>query len=405
MSASQTSLHSGFQLPENSTLARIGLAFLATAGLFYVNIMPALVDGLIKGLGFTKAEAGMVGSANVYGAAVGALIAVFLIKHVRWKMAMVGLLSLLIALDFVSMWMTTPDLLIATRFIHGFVGGLSVGIGFGIIARTIQPDKTFGYLLVIQFGFGGLGVMFLPPLVPEFGTNALFWSLIIFTVVSMLFIPFMGRYHVTDTTEVKTEKSKIEIKPLALTLLALFLFQAANMGPFAYIVPLGESAGLSLDFITTSLGLAGWIGIAGSMLVVIISTKYGRLVPLMLGIALTLIGTAFLVQSETAIIYLVANCAVGVTWALVIPYLLGMAAEFDKAGQMAALGGFASKMGLASGPLLSAWALGESNYTALILLSVVLLFICMIVLIQPTRLLDSRQHASKAERSEQAQTA
>ena len=48
------------------------LAFLATAGLFYVNIMPALVDGLVKGVSFTVEQAGYITSANIYGAAFGA---------------------------------------------------------------------------------------------------------------------------------------------------------------------------------------------------------------------------------------------------------------------------------------------------------------------------------------------
>ena len=66
----------------DSMLARLLLAFLATAGLFYVNIMPALVDGLVEGLGFTNKEAGLVGSSNVYGAAVGAFLIVFLMSQV-----------------------------------------------------------------------------------------------------------------------------------------------------------------------------------------------------------------------------------------------------------------------------------------------------------------------------------
>ena len=51
----------------NGAAARLMLAFLGTAGLFYVNIMPAIVSGLIDGLGFTNREAGLVGSANMYG--------------------------------------------------------------------------------------------------------------------------------------------------------------------------------------------------------------------------------------------------------------------------------------------------------------------------------------------------
>jgi hypothetical protein len=39
-------------------VARILLAFLATAGIFYINIMPAIVDGLKEGLAFSNKGAG-----------------------------------------------------------------------------------------------------------------------------------------------------------------------------------------------------------------------------------------------------------------------------------------------------------------------------------------------------------
>jgi len=57
---SPTALQPRYQLAPDSNLARIFLAFLATAGLFYVNIMPALVSGLIDGLGFSNQQAGYV---------------------------------------------------------------------------------------------------------------------------------------------------------------------------------------------------------------------------------------------------------------------------------------------------------------------------------------------------------
>ena len=66
-------------------------ALLATAGFFYINIMSAIVDGLITALGFANAEAGLVGSANIYGASVGSLCAVFIVRHVRWRPALLAL--------------------------------------------------------------------------------------------------------------------------------------------------------------------------------------------------------------------------------------------------------------------------------------------------------------------------
>ena len=102
-------------------LASTMLAFLATAGLFYVNIMAALVDGLVTGLHFTNAEAGNVSSANVYGAASGALIAVFAVKYLRWRAAALALLIALIAIDLSSTQIHAAPLLTGVRFIHGSV--------------------------------------------------------------------------------------------------------------------------------------------------------------------------------------------------------------------------------------------------------------------------------------------
>ena len=398
----KSSFMSAYQLAPNSMAARVFLAFLATAGLFYVNIMPALVDGLVKGLAFSQQDAGFVGSANVYGAAAGALSAVFLIKRINWKPVSLCLLIVLVGIDLLSMLVKEPGLLIGTRFVHGLVGGLLVGIGFAIIARTNEADITFGMLLLVQFGFGGLGMMFLPSLVPEYGTNILFMSLIAFDLVTLLMLPFLSQYPVPDRAESsKTAKVNVDVpaaigvnlKPMLLTLFAIFLFQAANMGPYAYIVGLGSDAGLGMDFISPTLAAAAWIGIVGSLLVIIFSTRFGRTLPVTSAIVITALGTFALLYSDLPWVYVVANCGVGITWAFVIPYLFGMCAEFDKAGQMAAVGGFASKMGLASGPLTAAFLVGEGDYVPMIYVAIAALLLCIVVVLMPARLLDQRSVA------------
>jgi len=395
------SFFSTYHLAPNSMVARTFLAFLATAGLFYVNIMPALVDGLIKGLGFSNQDAGFVGSANVYGAAAGALAAVFLIKRISWKPVSAMLLIGLVCIDIVSMYMTEPTLLIATRFVHGLVGGLLVGIGFAIIARTEEADITFGVLLLVQFGFGGVGVMYLPGLVPEYGPKVLFMSLIAFDVVALLMLPFLSNYPVPEAKAGHKLRGidAAHIKPMMLTLLAIFLFQAANMGPYAYIVGLGSEAGLSMDFITPSLGAAAWIGIVGSLLVVVLSTRYGRTLPVVSAVIITAAGTFALNFSELPWVYVVANCGVGITWAFVIPYLFGMCAEFDKAGQMAAVGGFASKMGLASGPMAAAFLVSDGAYSHMLSVAAIALLLCMVAVLVPALRLDREQKESSAARA------
>ncbi|MBA3069270.1 MAG: MFS transporter [Hyphomonas sp.] len=363
------------------------LAFLATAGLFYVNIMAAIVDGLVSGLGLSEAQAGQVGSINIYGAAAGALVSVFLVRRIPWKILATACLVILIGIDIGSIAIQTFDLLLPVRAAHGFAGGILTGSAFAVIARTANPDRTFGMLLFVQFGLGGLGVMVLPPLAPLYGTQALFLSLALFSAVTLLMLPFLSSYPPQD---VKTEKpAAVRWTPFLLTLGAIFVFQAANMGLLAYIIRLGLSYGLDRAYVSTTLGLATWIALLGPLLVMVFGLKFGRFPLLLWSMVLTLAGTAVFHFSGNLLAYLIANCGTGITWGFVMPYLFGMTAEFDKAGRAAAFGGFVSKLGLASGPMIAGWILaGNGGFPLLINLALIALAISALIMLVPARLLD-----------------
>ncbi len=377
-----------YRVGPNSEIARILLAFLATAGLFYVNIMPALVNGLVDGLGLSKTHAGYISSANVYGAAVGALAVVFMIAKIQWRKTAYMMLAGLIICDLVSMSLTSMPSLVITRFIHGVIGGALVGVGFAVISRTSETDRTFGYLLSIQFGLGGLGLYLLPPLVPEYGTAALFWALIAFSVVTLLMVPFLDEYEHTEKRD--TVMPTINL-PIVLTLAAIFCFQAANMAIYAFTIEMGKFFEMDITYISETLGEAAWIAILGSVLVILMSTKYGRLWPVTIAILLTAIGIWAFHYSKTTYVFWLANVAVGITWAFVISYLLGLCSAFDRQGQVAALGGFASKMGLASGPFVAGLLTDQLGYASLINISAVILVVAAVLALVPMKLIDQQE--------------
>ncbi|SDL67121.1 MFS transporter [Maricaulis salignorans] len=376
--------------PPNGLIAAVMLAFLATAGLFYVNIMAAIVDGLVSGLGFTEGQAGQIGSVNIYGAAAGALLSVFLVKRLPWKALALGCLIVLIAIDLASISIASYDVMFPVRLIHGVFGGVLTGTGFAVIARTANPDRSFGMLLFVQFGLGGLAVMVLPPLAPLYGTQALFIALALFSAVTLAMLPFLSAYpaRIKDPAA----DGKVQWTPLLLTLLAIFLFQAANMGLLAYIIRLGLDYGLERGYVSLALGLATWVALAGPLLVMVFGLRFGRLRLLAAAMALTLVGTAIFHYSGSPIAYMVANCGTGITWGFVIAYLLGMTAEFDKAGQASAFGGFISKLGLASGPMVAGWALStDGGFPGLINLALIGLGVSGLVMLLPARILDRKR--------------
>ncbi|AFU98383.1 hypothetical protein [Simiduia agarivorans] len=375
----------------NGWLARFSLAWLATAGLFYVNILPALVDGLITGRGFSTAEASAVTSSNIYGAALGALAAVVLVGRFPWARFCAALLVGLIALDAVSMVVAEPLALAAIRFAHGCVGGLLVGIAYGVFARTQNPARTFAVLLVVQYGLGGLGVMWLPLWVEAAGSHVLFLTLMAFSFVALALLQWLPDY----APKVRPAGASAEVAywPLVFTLAALFLFQAGNNGPYAIIMGLAKSAGLSVEQAGQWLGIAAWMGMAGAALVIVTSQHFARATVLGISMLLTAWATWGLMFSDQPGVFGFANCLVGVTWALVIAYLLGMAAEFDHSGRFTALAGFASKMGLASGPLVAGFSVtGEgqllADYQLALWIGAIALVLAWLLALWPARILD-----------------
>jgi hypothetical protein len=130
--------------------------------------------------------------------------------------------------DIISSQITSADNLIAIRFLHGTIGGISVGIGLSVIARTINPDKIFGMLLVVQYSFGSVGIWTVPRLVESFGHMAVFGVLMLFSLMTLLILPF-----IPNVREAKSTNNPFKINfsfLLVLALGALFLFQGIKYG-------------------------------------------------------------------------------------------------------------------------------------------------------------------------------
>ncbi len=372
-------------------------ALLATAGFFYVNIMAAIVDGLVTGLGFSNAQAGIVGSANIYGASVGSLIAVFIVRHLPWRRTLFVLLCLLLCIDLISIAIERVTLLTVVRALHGLIGGMAVGVTYSAMARTRSPDRAFGVLLLMQFGLGGLGVMILPGLVPEYGARVLFLVLAGVTTAALLATFAIPPIDAREKTQQKTTYPPLQRRSLltaGFTLLALFLFQGGNMALAAFIIGLGEHYGLQRDFISQALGWATWIGAVGAILVIALGTRMGRTLPLLVALLLTLIGNAGFWWSANQALFFAANIGTAITWSFVVPYLFGMLSRLDPSGRLATLGGFLSKLGLASGPLAAGMLLHSGNYRLLIGISVAALALSAIAALIAARRSDQMEYAT-----------
>jgi len=376
-------------------IARVILSFLASAGIFYVNIMPTIVDALKVGLAFSNKDAGLVAACNTYGGACGALLITFFVRRINWRIAAPLMLSAMIGIDFISMLLTHPTAMMMVRFGHGIIAGSLVGLSYSIFSRTKNPDRTFGITLAIQTGFGGLAIMIVPLMVATYGTTALFTTLILFSAVTLILIQFLPDYPLVIVKPNAPPAKPLLLKPLIFTLISICLFQAANMSLFVFIIELGRNVGLNIEFISETLGLAGWVSMLGGVAVAVFSTRHGIFKPIFFGMAVTILGTWALLFSHYKWVWILSNFATGITWNFVISHLLGMCARFDKTGKSAAWGGFVSKIGLASGPMIGSFVLVGDNYANLIWVAVGTFVIGAIAAALPSWKLDqSLEHRS-----------
>ena len=365
-------------------MASIFLAFLSSAGLYYVNIFPVIVDALMAGAGLSAEQAGQITFSNTIGAVIGAFCISWCIRFIpRWKQAAAVLLFCSIGMDMLTIQLANLDLLIPLRLVHGMLGGALVGLGFAVIARSGIAGRSYSMVLLVQYTGGALGLLLLPELVATHGTYVPFYALITFSVITLLMLPLIADYPLPRRTESVahsevTGQPKLPLAPIIVTLVALFCFQFANMALFAFIFDLGKSFALPLGFISKTLFWANLIAIGGAALASVTGQRLPLAAPLAAALVITLVGLAMFAFSDIKPVFILANVVTGITWAFCVPYFLTMASRFDTAGQMGAFGGFASKCGLACGPLLAGYFItGGGTYTQLIIIATLVLAVCL----------------------------
>jgi hypothetical protein len=130
-------------------------------------------------------------------------------------------------------------------------------------------------------------------------------------------------------------------------------------------------------------------GIAGALGAALTAGRYGRAVPLLLGIVGGAVTLYFLVGRISATVYLVAVSLYNLAWNFTHPYLLGAMASFDRRGRVVVYAVAMQMLGLAVGPSLAASVIEEGIYVNVNLLGGAL-FIASAALILPPVFAQSR---------------
>ena len=342
------------------------LALLAMAGPLYIDIMPSIVAALRSEYGLSAAQAGFVAASNGYGSTLGALLALFIVPRLPWRPLAVVLLVALVAADVATTFMRSMETLVVVRATHGVTGGMLVGLCYALIARTGDPRQGFGILFVFHFAFGGLGVFASTLLAPFMTHGVVFLVLAAFGLLALLVIPWLPAFEPSQVETGSVSNRPVLLPARSLMRIGgLFLFQAANLGLGAFLIGIGADLGHAASFSGAAVGLGLWAGVLGALAMLMLSRTFGwrPMVPIVLaaGLSKALVGFG-----HDPTVFAGAIVAVFLTMAMALPYAFALCAEGDSSGRSAVLAGFASKLGLSTGPAIGGlvYALGAEALIA-----------------------------------------
>jgi predicted MFS family arabinose efflux permease len=344
-------------------------------------VQPGFVQGLVVHVGFDDQGAGYTASAEMFGLAATTILMTFIAHRVNWRTVMLGSLIVMFLANAMCTLTTDLNTFVALRFIAGLGAGSLVSLSFAIVGLTSNPDRNFGLLIMWVLTYGALVLWAMPSVYASAGMGGALWFFALFPLVAVPFIKHLPKSG-ESVAQVEEDAVNLTAGMKALALVAMLAYFMAQGVVWAYLFLIGLSGGLTEQAVANGLTLSQFAGIAGAMLAAVMAHRFGRSLPLTVGILGGALCLYFLVGSFEFLAFAVAVCVYNFAWNLTHPFLLAAMASFDRRGRVVVYAVAMQMVGLAIGPGLAASVIAEGYYINVNWLGAGL-FVASLVLILP----------------------
>ncbi len=362
-----------------STLWSIFLVGVIAPEVFIVQ--PGFVQGLVEYVGFDVQGAGYAASAEMFGLALTTILMTFTAHRVNWRIVIFWSLIVMFLANALCTVSRDLNTFIGLRFVAGLGAGSLVSLSFAAIGLTSNPDRNFGLLIMWVLTYGAVVLWLMPSAYALAGMNAALWF---FALFPLLAIPFIRFLPITGENAVQVEDDAVNLtgRMKATALFAMLAYFVAQGVVWAYLFLIGTAGGLSEQEVANGLTLSQFAGIAGAFLAAIVANRFGRSLPLTIGILGGALCLYFLVGRFEFVVFVLAVSIYNFAWNLTHPFLLAAMASFDRRGRVVVYAVAMQMVGLAIGPGLAASVISEGRYINVNVLGAVL-FVASLALILP----------------------
>ena len=373
--------------------AVFGVTALGVIGSIVFLLLPMLIGAFTENLSQSEAQVGMLGSADMTGMFIAAVVATAWIRRYNWRGVAALSCGLLIICHLLSGFVQAFEPLFLIRVLAGFAGGSLMSIALTSLGDTRHPDRFFALFIAGQLTLGGLGLWLFPGLLASYGLGGVFSALAVVVLGAMLLIPFISQQGRQIETAVPSGSSNRATKrtitpamlPGVMALLACFIFNLGIMAIWAYLERMGNAAGLEASFIGTTLALSLVGALFGALLAAMIENRFGRVMPFVVTVMVQVVALLLLSGELSRNAFLVGVMLFAFGWNFPVAYQLAITVSIDVSGRLVVLFLSAVKLGYAAAPVIAAQLIMMGQgFTPVIVLSATGLFASAIIFVSLT---------------------
>lgn len=360
-------------------------------GLLSPNIAPFQIGALIDQLGFSEQSVGLLVTAELLVVSSVALLSAPLFSRISCaRFALVGVKIALVG-QVATMLLEEYSELMMIRVVAAIGLGMIYAAANAAGAKAEDPEKLFSY------GISGSLVIFaclLPTIAiisTRFGYQGMYGAIALFMLVC---IPFLRGLNASGPAiQAEVERQPVPWIRLFNLLTVLIIFNIGTGAVWTFVERAGVRVGMDADAIGTLVGLSTLAGIAGSLAVSWVGGRFGRTLPLLIGLSFGGVACYFIASGISALLYALACVGYWVSYMFMYPYLVGIACMLDKSGRSSAAAAGTLMMSFSMGPLVASYLVSAYSFQALAWFGLLTCVAAALLLVPLTLYLDREDAA------------
>jgi predicted MFS family arabinose efflux permease len=366
----------------NSSISIIAAIYISVVGPSVFIVQPGFVQGLVEYYSFSEQQAGYVAAAEMWGIAITAVLLIFLTSRVNWRKIIYFSLALMILGNFASLLFTDVVNFSIARVIVGIGAGSLISLGFTIIGLTNKPDRNFGYLVMWVLIYGAVLLAALPTIFHLVGLKGLIVFFALFASIAFPLVKYIPR-SAEERTELPEDSVTAGFLYRLMAVTSIFIFFSGIGVIWTYLFLIGIFGGGTEQQVANALMLSQFLGAIGAFAAAKLGSRFGRIKPVVAGLAGCLLPMAFLFGKMGLFVYILAVGTFNFAYNMTHPYLYAVLSSIDRSGKIFRYAVAAQMLGLAVGPAIAASVVEAESFAGVLWCSIGFFLLTLFLILPP----------------------